>query len=785
MASTVQTAAAQSQQQPSASNETPLSWEGDKMFNIYIYDYCHKRGFKKTAHELLQEANISPDSKPPINARQGLLFEWWSVFWVLFSAKANGNGSDDAMVYTQHQANSQAMQRQLHQQRMQPPSQAPMPGGPLGQPGGPQQPPGQRIMNGPMGQRLGPPFSMNGPLPNGVTSGQLPPGQIPPGPGPFPNMGGPGPQPNGIPGSGPPQSLGASPAQSQNFQPLFPNQRPLGAPGGPQQSPQPPPQLQQQQRQNGGPFQPSPTMAHSPGQGQQQPTPQQQLQPSHPHGQPPMGQLGLGPSPHMQPLHRAMPPPQGLNSLNSGVQPGNTPNPAFAQLAGRPPSRATTPGGQSMMQSSPSLSARQPPGGGMIQPNSDFELQQIHPPVLAMVRQELGFGDRDINQLTPQERGRLMQAARARLAPKPEGPGPAGGLQPANAHLRGMPSQLQQLQPRLKRSSTTPEEQPRNDSSPPQKRPRPSPEQHPVQGILPQQPQQVPLGNGPQHGMPGMPMPGQNQMMMMRGPTQMSIAGGVPQLGQPPRANPMNMNLSQPLGGPQLGGVAMNPQHPVGHPGHPGQPGMMHPQMQYRLQNMQALKGPVPPQVMNPTIQGSGNNTAPTQADPLHPGGPGGGGPQFNRLPPQTKPVGMMLPPSSANKDQGKDGKPDDATRNAPGNAGQTPNAGGTAPSTPAPGVPGSNAPGPQGPPPATNGAPNANMAPSPSSSMGAPLNPGPMVNQQQALSDPLFPTDFMQHLSNSLDDFDSNIFRNDGDINFERDFGQWFNGDDVPLDLK
>ncbi len=44
-------------------------------FNIYIYDYCYKRGFRKTARELLAEAEIPPDSQPPINARQGLLFE--------------------------------------------------------------------------------------------------------------------------------------------------------------------------------------------------------------------------------------------------------------------------------------------------------------------------------------------------------------------------------------------------------------------------------------------------------------------------------------------------------------------------------------------------------------------------------------------------------------------------------------------------------------------------------------------------------------------------------------
>jgi hypothetical protein len=87
-------------------------------FNIYIYDYCNKRGFHKTARELVAEADIHPESMPPINAKQGLLFEcvcvirvsaivahlafrWWSVFWVLFTAKSNGNGTDEALLYTQ------------------------------------------------------------------------------------------------------------------------------------------------------------------------------------------------------------------------------------------------------------------------------------------------------------------------------------------------------------------------------------------------------------------------------------------------------------------------------------------------------------------------------------------------------------------------------------------------------------------------------------------------------------------------------------------------------------
>ncbi|EIM86833.1 uncharacterized protein STEHIDRAFT_57390 [Stereum hirsutum FP-91666 SS1] len=64
---------------PPTSESSPpsngVSWEGDKMFHIYIYDYCKKRGYHKTAQELVNEAEISPDPQPPINAPQGLLFE--------------------------------------------------------------------------------------------------------------------------------------------------------------------------------------------------------------------------------------------------------------------------------------------------------------------------------------------------------------------------------------------------------------------------------------------------------------------------------------------------------------------------------------------------------------------------------------------------------------------------------------------------------------------------------------------------------------------------------------
>ena len=41
-----------------------------------------------------------------------------------------------------------------------------------------------------------------------------------------------------------------------------------------------------------------------------------------------------------------------------------------------------------------------------------------------------------------------------------------------------------------------------------------------------------------------------------------------------------------------------------------------------------------------------------------------------------------------------------------------------------------------------------------------------------------IFSADFIQSVTNALDEFDPGVFRPDGDINFERDFSQWFNQD-------
>lgn len=76
---------------PASDHPPGLNWEGEEMcvptsllprmliirrFNVYIFDYCTKRGYNKTARTLQEEAGLSAESRrPPIDAKQGLLYE--------------------------------------------------------------------------------------------------------------------------------------------------------------------------------------------------------------------------------------------------------------------------------------------------------------------------------------------------------------------------------------------------------------------------------------------------------------------------------------------------------------------------------------------------------------------------------------------------------------------------------------------------------------------------------------------------------------------------------------
>ncbi|KAK7038775.1 hypothetical protein VNI00_010661 [Paramarasmius palmivorus] len=787
-----------------------LSWEGDKMFNIYIYDYCNKRGFRKTAKELLAEAEIASDAQPPINARQGLLFEWWSVFWVLFTAKNSKTGPDDAMIYIENQ-NQQSMIRQHRQMeaRQNQPPQA------ISQPSG-------AAPNGAIQGRVGPPPAPNGMppqggmpprnMPNGVGPGTVPPpgsgfqpGQQPPPQQPHLMN---GMQPNPGPGSGPGPGPGNNPGQPPN--PPF-GQRP---PGAPNQPPNPNPNARPGQP-GQQPYQSPPTAHSPPGSSQGQP-----LQQRNPAGPQPPGMMAPGQSPHMGPRGSLgapgqpgsiLPHPQGPHGQQSqqgpgpGYPMGSMGNPGMNMGmnmgmgamggppgmgpnmgVGRSPSRSGDggPGQPGGMNPSPSLANRQPPGGGgnmgisgsmmggpmgsspmasgmmgnigmggnmmggggMSLPGgpmmSDQEvhniLHSIPPHLVVNVKRDANVENKDFTALSPEEKRRVVHIYRTQYVGRPHNGPPLPpnvnnpGMGPGSSNM-GPP----QGQPGASSQGHTPRMQPgrvagkRNSATgeEPDSNNTSSPpdakrrRKSPMEGNTPQNSQQQSPSNYPAQA------PGQ-------GP------------GHNPGPNPGPGPMGRPM---------PNPGFPNSQP--PPQNAMVY---RNSMANMHRLPG-----------------------GPPHMEG-GGVGPFNGR---KQGPGGTMPPPQSPgmNKDQIKDGiKAEGSPRNLPGqNQGMTPTNPGTASSTP---VLSQQAP-PGGPPlmgsqptPQSQGpTPQPGMLASSSSTLlTTPIHPSPQVTD-------MFTNEFMQSVANQLEDFDSNLFRPDGDINFERDFGQWFNdpGDSGGLDIK
>ncbi|GAA5848129.1 hypothetical protein JCM3766R1_000461 [Sporobolomyces carnicolor] len=78
-------------QNPGSSTQ---AWEGDATLHSYCYDYMRKRGWNEAASRFAKDAGIKEEDwkGPPIEAPQGLLYEWWSVFWDVFIARSQKSG---------------------------------------------------------------------------------------------------------------------------------------------------------------------------------------------------------------------------------------------------------------------------------------------------------------------------------------------------------------------------------------------------------------------------------------------------------------------------------------------------------------------------------------------------------------------------------------------------------------------------------------------------------------------------------------------------------------------
>lgn len=161
---------------------------------------------------------------------------------------------------------------------------------------------------------------------------------------------------------------------------LHPNQRPVAP---------------QQRGVNGAPFQ-SPTIAHSP------PNASGGAQSSNPIGN--MGPVGANqPLTQMGASRGNMLPPNGPQGAMGNPQ-QQTPQPAFQQLVGRSPSNPGSPA-NNMMQPSPSISHRQPPGMGPMSMDAlNHEIDRIPPPTLLKLKQDANLGDKDTTAMTVEEK---------------------------------------------------------------------------------------------------------------------------------------------------------------------------------------------------------------------------------------------------------------------------------------------------------------------------------------------------------------------------------------------
>lgn len=444
--------------QSAHNNRAMNNWDGDRMLHVYMIDYCRKRGYNAVVNALCTQTGNTADVKAPIDAPQGLLFEWWVVFWEIFTAKSEDDPKKNAVAYLQDQRAKNY--RPMHQADVKPPIGVQMPGHNFN---GPHPPPPSGATMGP-GPLQGPPPGHPGhgmqPMPNGV----LPPGQQQ-----HP------PQPPGAPTPVPPPSQHVNgpqpyPPQPQSQQHPHPNAAngPQGPPP-PNQGPGGPQQIGMGNR-PGGPTAPQMSMGpQRPGLGQGM----QNGQVGHQtFAGSPLGPGGGNPNPSPRTSH--MGPPQGLRGhpQQQGQHPqqqqqggpANAPTPGGSGMpngmgqnqssimaaqhfghAGRPGSRSGTPGSQAGGGSqqgvgmSPSRTGGPPmqpgaqarPGsqmGGMQQPGGQgspftgpmpgppggFSVP-ISPQMMDQAMRTLGFANRTPESLSPEDKNTINMFLRTSM----------------------------------------------------------------------------------------------------------------------------------------------------------------------------------------------------------------------------------------------------------------------------------------------------------------------------------------------------------------------------------
>ena len=114
---------------------------------------------------------------------------------------------------------------------------------------------------------------------------------------------------------------------------------------------------------------------------------------------------------HMGPMNRPMLPPNGPPNMPNHV-PGNQPqahSPNYPQSLGRPSSRPNTPG-QSVINPSPSMAHRLPPGATPSINEINSELMRMPNTILPKIKQDLSIPqDKELGAMTMEEKVRFSR----------------------------------------------------------------------------------------------------------------------------------------------------------------------------------------------------------------------------------------------------------------------------------------------------------------------------------------------------------------------------------------
>lgn len=65
--------------------------ENSHKLDLYVWEYLYRRKLYKTAATLIEETDLPENPEVPVRLPGGLLYEYWSVFWELFSARVGYN----------------------------------------------------------------------------------------------------------------------------------------------------------------------------------------------------------------------------------------------------------------------------------------------------------------------------------------------------------------------------------------------------------------------------------------------------------------------------------------------------------------------------------------------------------------------------------------------------------------------------------------------------------------------------------------------------------------------